>query len=600
MIAKVVINRKTEKLDKLFSYHIPQDLEPHIKKGDIVQIIFANKLTFGVVIDISNDEGDIKNLSEIKKIEKTSILNEAFFNTYEYMKSRTNLASNVLLLSLIPNNFFKLRPITNNSKNLKFKLSSNGAKLVFNPNQFIDKIEYIKNSISKYEQIIITSSDYHLLDKYYNELKEFNPFINHPYTGEKKQNEAINSYFNNKGIIITQKELLFFDNKFSKLIILDDINVGSNEYEKLSFSLIDLLKYKQAFNQFDLIYFSNPSLEFIHLFSDEIKVIRNDFLTPAPEVINIREQFNKYSIADDIINIIKSSLAAGEQVVVYNARVNYSLYLFCRHCKKIIRCNNCQKALKYSESKQIVFCPSCHKQYSYLDNCPYCSEKSINYYGYGLEYTYSELKKLFPDQKILLMDGSYPKLKKLNTKEFNIIVGSKGINKFLNLKLNTRYILLNIDLDLALNQYNSLEQSYQLINRFQRQSSYPVVIQSEHNYSFFYSFLNKDYFEFSQFELDNRKNLLLPPVVNNYQIIYSANSDSYLLTYKKAKKIITLLNNYNYIGPSELFLDNGYNYNFVITIKDNNLDIKKIKDLLSNIELRKEEGIRIYSSPEIY
>ncbi len=600
MIAKVIINRKTEKLDKLFSYYIPFDLEPHIKKGDIVQIIFANKQTFGVVIDISNDENDIKNLSEIKKIEKTSILNEAFFNTYEYMKSRTNLASNLLLLSLIPNNFFKLRPITNNSEKIKYKLLSNGAKLVFNPNQFMDKIEYIKDSISKYEQIIITSSDYHLLDKYYNELKEFNPFINHPYTGEKKQNEAINSYFNNKGIIITQKELLFFDNKFSKLIILDDINVGSNEYEKLSFSLVDLLKYKQAFNQFDLVYFSNPSLEFIHLFKDEIKVIRNDFLIPAPEVIDIRKQLNKYSIADDIINIIKSSLASKEQVVVYNARVHYSLYLFCRHCKKIIRCNDCQKALKYSEYKQIVFCPSCHKQYSYLDNCPYCNERSINYYGYGLEYTYSELKKLFPDQKILLMDGNYTKLKKLNTKEFNIIVGSKGINKFLNLKLNTRYILLNIDLDLALNQYNSLEQSYQLINRFQRQSSYPVVIQSEHNYSFFYSFLNKDYFEFSQFELDNRKNLLLPPIVNNYQIIYSANSDSYLLTYKKAKKIISLLNNYNYIGPSELFLDNGYNYNFAITIKDNNLDIKKIKDLLSNIELRKEEGIRIYSSPEIY
>jgi len=68
---------------------------------------------------------------------------------------------------------------------------------------------------------------------------------------------------------------------------------------------------------------------------------------------------------------------------------------------------------------------------------------------------------------------------------------AKQAIKFLNLDKSTHFILLNTDLDLALSQYNTLELTYQLITKFRAQSNYPVLIQSENDYSFFYNLLNK-------------------------------------------------------------------------------------------------------------
>lgn len=602
MIAKVFINRKTEQLNKLYSYFVPSNLETIIKKGDIVKITFHNKESKGIVINLqeNNDEDINIKLAEIIKIEKTSILNEAFFNTFDYIKNLSYLSENILLLSLIPQAVFSAKEIKRDENNNIKKLLNDPKISVLNTFDINLKIAYIKENLSKYEQVIVISSDYHLLDKYSELLTEFNPNMIHPYLTASKKSKALNNYLNSKGLYLLQKEILFIDNNFNKLIIIDNLNLGSEDYDQLSFSLIDLLKYKQKYLPMDLTYFGNPSLEFIYTYKDKISYLNEETHFSDIKLYSIKDGNNLYSIHNEILEEITNYLNKNEKVVIYNSRLNFSLYLYCKTCKKIIKCRECAKALKYTENKELVFCPSCHKQYNQIKTCPYCNGDKISYYGYGIEYTYSELKKLYPNKKILFINPNYQSIKKIPLQNFDILIGSKGINKFLNLDKTTHFILLNTDLDLALSQYNTLELTYQLITKFRAQSNYPVLIQSENDYSFFYNLLNKDYLTFTNFELTNRSELKLPPVVKNYQILYQSNLDSYLHSYKRIKNLASKLVDIDYIGPREVLLNNDYKYNFLITIKDNNLELNKIKSIIDYFPLGKEEGIRVYANPEVY
>lgn len=89
-IANIIIDNPSRKVDKIFDYYIPEELEDFINKGSSVIVPFGlyNKHTEGYVIDIKNGtdfkNGKLKKVSDI--LDEDIIINEKLLNLAYYMK----------------------------------------------------------------------------------------------------------------------------------------------------------------------------------------------------------------------------------------------------------------------------------------------------------------------------------------------------------------------------------------------------------------------------------------------------------------------------------------------------------------------------------
>ena len=76
MFASVVIDVSTSKLEKLFDYVIPSDIQ--VLKGDRVLVPFGNKTCTGYVVDVKETSSyEVSKLkSIIKKLDSSPLLTE--------------------------------------------------------------------------------------------------------------------------------------------------------------------------------------------------------------------------------------------------------------------------------------------------------------------------------------------------------------------------------------------------------------------------------------------------------------------------------------------------------------------------------------------
>ncbi len=90
MFAKVLIEYPTKKIDKYFTYKVPEILQSIIKKGMKVQIPFGNKVINGFVMDITNTYAEDYELKEIVDItDKEIVLDEELIKLGLYIKEKT-------------------------------------------------------------------------------------------------------------------------------------------------------------------------------------------------------------------------------------------------------------------------------------------------------------------------------------------------------------------------------------------------------------------------------------------------------------------------------------------------------------------------------
>lgn len=89
MFVSVIVNIPSSKVDKLFEYKVPNELEPFIEVGERIKIPFgdANRVIHGFIIDIHEIpiyDKEIKEIIEIPDLK--SVINHEQFETAKYIK----------------------------------------------------------------------------------------------------------------------------------------------------------------------------------------------------------------------------------------------------------------------------------------------------------------------------------------------------------------------------------------------------------------------------------------------------------------------------------------------------------------------------------
>ena len=109
-------------------------------------------------------------------------------------------------------------------------------------------------------------------------------------------------------------------------------------------------------------------------------------------------------ISPPVRDALEAALKAGKKsILVLNRRGSYRLTR-CVDCAEILKCSHCDSPLIYSRSEGKFLCRHCTYTAPGDTVCPKCHKPSWRSQGIGVEQVQTELKKIFPQAKIVAFE----------------------------------------------------------------------------------------------------------------------------------------------------------------------------------------------------
>ena len=277
---------------------------------------------------------------------------------------------------------------------------------------------------------------------------------------------------------------------------------------------------------------ATPSFESLHnAASKKYKLItlnKRHQAFPLPKVYSL-DISNKHldgGIAPQAINLIKTKLGRGEQVMVFVNRRGFAPVVMCNSCGWMAECSNCDVRLTYHLKGNILKCHHCDKHYPLPETCPNCGACQLTPVGTGTERTEQILESFFPEADIIRVDRDSTqgksqldqKLSQIRTGKPCLIVGTQMLAKGHNFPALNTVVIINADGGLFSSDFRATEKTAQLLiqvaGRAGRNSQNgEVYIQTQFpDHPIIQSIKEHDYHRIYDTEIELRRQAQLPPV----------------------------------------------------------------------------------------
>ncbi|WP_026516756.1 replication restart helicase PriA [Butyrivibrio sp. MC2021] len=249
---------------------------------------------------------------------------------------------------------------------------------------------------------------------------------------------------------------------------------------------------------------------------------------PTVEMADLRLELrsgNRSIFSRRLQELIADRLENGEQTMLFINRRGVAGFVSCRACGHVFKCPHCDVSLSEHRGGRLV-CHYCGHEEIKPKLCPKCGSKYVSAFRAGTQQIEDEVKKFWPDARVLRMDadttrtkGSYDKiLSSFANKEADVLVGTQMIVKGHDFPDVTLVGILAADMSLYANDYRASERTFQLLTQAAGRAGRGtkpgnVVIQSyqpEH-YSI-QTAAKQDYEAFYEEEIGYRDLLRYPPV----------------------------------------------------------------------------------------
>ena len=499
-------------LPNIFNHPFTYESDFKLKVGDYVVVPFGKSKITGVVWDEfeKNDKKSFKIKKVLQKLEISSLKKDTvkFLNWFsEYNLIPKGMA---LKLSLLSSNAIekfddeKYKEYTSKFKNSSFKLSEEQKKSLKLMNKKSDKFrvhvlqgttgsgktivyfEALKSLINKGFQGLILLPEIGLtgqFEKKFFEFFGFKPAIWHSGVSKKKK-EIIWSGVNEGKIkvIIGARSSLFLPFKKLGLIIVDEEHDQSyKQDEGVIYNARDMAIVRASFENIPInLITAVPSIEtYENIKKGKYSISKlyqryQNAALPNYEIINLNNsKLEKQSwISKDIIKKAFDHLEKKDQVLFFLNRRGFSPNVLCSKCFNTFSCPNCSINLVYHKKKNILLCHYCGFKSQINRDCSKNGKCNLIFSGPGVERISEEVKRKFPDKKILIFSSdtmnqkdSSEKLKKIINNEVEILVGTQLISKGFHFPNLNCIIVVDIDLSTQGHDLRSAEKSLQLYHQ---------------------------------------------------------------------------------------------------------------------------------------
>ena len=192
----------------------------------------------------------------------------------------------------------------------------------------------------------------------------------------------------------------------------------------------------------------------------------------AIEVVDMRDRssFGTHQLfSKKLLEAMNNSITQNEQILLFHNRRGTARMSLCSDCGWSAECQNCHIPFRLHHDKNILKCHTCGLTQRPLQVCPDCKSPNIDFKGFGSKRIESAVIKLFPDSVVARFDGDTPENEQLHNRyqdlydnKIQIIIGTQGIAKGLDLPHLNTVGIIQADSELFIPDYSSCERSFQL------------------------------------------------------------------------------------------------------------------------------------------
>lgn len=579
-----------------------------LSRGQIVRIEVGSKQLVGVVISISS-----KPTYAVKPIEhviEATPLPEPILKTAEWMASYYLTPLAQCVQTILPTGVQKSRRLP--LKNPSTPIPRKRTNYVFTPDQrhAIDSIrnstpgsillhgvtgsgktavyiEIARDTINNGQSVIILVPEIGLTSQL---VAEFSAVFDDVIVTHSKQSEADRhrtwkaSLESRKPlVVIGPRSALFLPLKSVGLIVVDESHEPSYKQDKSPrYSALRAARILADAHQAKLILGSaTPSVVDYYLASSHDRPIismsglaRPNAITPKLSVVDMtkKEHHTRHRfLSDTLLNQLSSTIASGNQTLIYHNRRGSASITLCDACGWIALCPDTFVPLTLHADSHILQSHLTGVSWPVPTSCPECHNTDIIHKGIGTKLIESELRKLYPNTSIVRFDGDTESARALDKQydslrrgDIQLIIGTQVIAKGLDLPHLRTVGVVQADGGLSLPDYVSAERTFQLlsqvIGRVGRtehetrvilqtyQPSHPAIIDS----------LTQNYHDFYARTIVERKRANFPPFSHllRLECIYKQESTTIAHTKSFARTIAARANpRVTILGPSPSFYE---------------------------------------------
>lgn len=313
---------------------------------------------------------------------------------------------------------------------------------------------------------------------------------------------------------------------------------------------------------------------------------------PQIDVVNLRDDRimgNTSSISLKLKAAIQENIDNNEQVMLFLNKRGYNSYLTCKECGYVFNCPNCDVAMTYHKSNNLLLCHYCSHVEKNVHMCPKCVSEEISSYNLGTEKLEEELKEMFPNISVLRMDADTTVARDSQQKildEFknngtNVLIGTQMISKGHDMPNVTLVGIIGTDSLLAMNDFSASERAfsniYQVSGRAGRSvKEGRVLIQTSDTDNYILKAVeHNSYNEFFDKEIEYRKTFGYPPFIDI--LLFEISGINLQDVKDDAEKLYNILNynsqnEYRVFSPKSPYiqkLNNRFRVNVLVKAKLN-------------------------------
>lgn len=199
---------------------------------------------------------------------------------------------------------------------------------------------------------------------------------------------------------------------------------------------------------------------------------------PTVHIVDMRmvsalKKKDKSILSPALKKALADRLERGEQSLLFLNRRGFSSSYICQECGHVFRCPNCDVSLIHHLGQKKLCCHYCDHSIAVPEACPQCRSFFLVPTGWGTERLEKEIKRIFPEARIVRMDRDTTAQKGVARKmigsvyagETDILLGTQMIVKGYHLPKVTLVGVLNADQSLNFPDFHAGERTFQLLTQ---------------------------------------------------------------------------------------------------------------------------------------
>ncbi|MBO4336777.1 MAG: primosomal protein N' [Lachnospiraceae bacterium] len=521
--ALVIIDISHEKVDRPFTYLVPDELSGSLEIGSCVKVPFGkgNKLRSGYIIGFTSDPGfDSEKIKAIDSVSgDKSIIENRYIMLAAWMKSRYGSTMINALKSVLPvkrkvrrgknsamRNPVKAEDVADSVKAAKGEivLSDEQKAIVSDFLKGYDEgdrqsallfgntgsgktevyIKIIDGMLKRGRQVIMLipeiSLTYQMVRRFYQHFGDEVSIINSRLSAGEKYDQIERVKQGEVRIMIGPRSALFTPFEDLGLVIIDEEHETGYKSELMPrYHAREVAQELCRLSGARLLLGSaTPSVEsFYKAKKGEYRLYRlssrfGDAQLPKVEVADMRAELaggNFTIFSGTLKKAMDDRLARGEQIMLFLNRRGVSGFVSCKSCGMVMKCPHCDVSLTEHSGRMI--CHYCGYSTDKISVCPECGSKYVYGFKAGTQQVEKALVGMYPKARVIRMDADstrkkddYDRLLGAFSKGgADILIGTQMIVKGHDFPNVTLVGILAADQSLFESDFNAPERTFQLL-----------------------------------------------------------------------------------------------------------------------------------------